>query len=106
VLIDTFEKFTSKKYKDFYSLQDTRSLSNLAHNLGIEFWIAGSISQPEVPALLQCQVDLICFGGAARHRTGKRFEKKGKHQNQNIKRPLVEELVATFETHDPRSDTH
>ncbi|HWY53322.1 MAG TPA: (5-formylfuran-3-yl)methyl phosphate synthase [Terriglobales bacterium] len=102
VLIDTFEKFTNKKYRDFYSLQETRSLSQLAHKLGIEFWIAGSISQPEVPALLQCQVDLICFGGAARYRTGKRTEEKGKRQDQTIKRPLVKELVATFELHDPR----
>lgn len=105
LLIDTFEKFTGKKYKNFYSLQDTASLSRLAHDCGIEFWIAGSIARDEVPALLQCQVDLICFGGAARHRSGKRVEKKGAHQDESIKRPLVEELIAAFETHDPRPNS-
>jgi len=102
LLIDTYEKFTGKKYKQFYSLHDTQSLAELAHKHGIEFWIAGSISQAEVPALLQCKVDLICFGGAARHASGQRTEKQGKRQDDSIKRPLVEDLVRTFEVHDPR----
>jgi uncharacterized protein (UPF0264 family) len=102
LLIDTYEKFTGKKYKHFFSLHDTQSLAQLAHKRGIEFWIAGSISQAEVPALLQCKVDLICFGGAARHSSGQRTEKQGKRQDDSIKRPLVEDLVKTFEVHDPR----
>ena len=103
LLIDTYEKFTGKKYKDFYSLHDTESLARIAHEHGIELWIAGSISQAEVPALLQCQVDLICFGGAARHASGQRTGDKGKTpEDDSIKRPLVEQLVKTFELHDPR----
>jgi len=105
LLIDTYEKFTGKKYKDFYSLHDTQSLAKLAHDHGIELWIAGSISRAEVPALLQCKVDLICFGGAARHASGQRSEGKGNQRDDSIKRPLVEDLVKTFEVHDPRSSS-
>jgi uncharacterized protein (UPF0264 family) len=102
VLIDTFEKFTKKSYRDFYSLKDTAELARMAHDRGIEYWIAGSIPLAEVAELIDCKVDLICFGGAARHATGKRIEVKGGAQDETIKRPLVEALVKVFERHDPR----
>lgn len=102
VLIDTFEKHTGRRYKDFYSLKDTAALARLAHRHNLEFWIAGSISREEIADLVKCQVDLICFGGAARHASGTRPTFRGGALNNAIKRPLVEGLVREFELTDPR----
>jgi uncharacterized protein (UPF0264 family) len=102
VLIDTFEKHTGRRYKDFYSLEDTANLAAMAHKKGIEFWIAGSISLPEVGPLVKCKVDLICFGGAARHPDAKRQAIVHGRPDQTIKRPLVEGLVRAFELADTR----
>jgi uncharacterized protein (UPF0264 family) len=102
ILIDTYEKYTGKRYRDFYSVEETARLTRLAHERGLEYWIAGSISADEVPALLRCRVDLICFGGAARHRSGLRVVVKGGRKDETIKRPLVEDLVRRFERANPR----
>ncbi len=102
VLIDTFEKRTGRRYVDFYSYEDTTRLMRLAHARGLEYWVAGSISLREVAPLLACKVDLICFGGAARHRTGVRTVLVHGQPDQTIKRPLVEKLVRAFERGDPR----
>lgn len=102
VLIDTFEKHTGKRYPDFFSLRETRTLSSLAHKAGLEFWVAGSITLAEVEPLIKAKVDLICFGGAARHRTGRRTESVRGQRDQTIKRPLVEDLVRAFERTDRR----
>jgi uncharacterized protein (UPF0264 family) len=97
VLIDTFQKTIGKRYGDFYTLKDTKELSRLAHGKGMEFWIAGSIRQEEVAPLLECEVDLICFGGAARHASGVRVVDDKKGHDESIKRELVEALAAEFE---------
>ena len=98
ILLDTYEKFTGKTYKDFYTVEDTAKLAREAHKRGLEFWVAGSITEQEIPPLLKCKVDLICFGGAARHKSGQRIQK----QDKSIKRPLVEGLVSVFERIDRR----
>lgn len=111
VLIDTFEKNAKPKkaYRDYFSLADTHALAEMAHRHNLELWIAGSITQPEVKDLVACQVDLICFGGAARHASGSRSEQvparaaAGTDENP-ILRPLVEDLVRSFEEADPRTD--
>lgn len=97
ILLDTYEKHTGKRYHDFYSLKDTAILSRLAHAAGLEFWVAGSINLQEVVPLVRCQVDLICFGGAARHPGGQRTALVRGRPDQTIKRPLVEKLVQAFE---------
>jgi uncharacterized protein (UPF0264 family) len=102
VLMDTFEKHTGKTYKDFYSVSDTAELARGAHEKGIEFWIAGSITRDEIFDLVRSEVDLICFGGAARHATGERTTVQQGRRDESIKRPLVEGLVAEFERADPR----
>ena len=102
VLLDTFEKHTGRRYRDFYDLAATARLAKMAHERGIELWIAGSISLPEVAPLVRCKVDLICFGGAARHRSGVRTRVVQGRADQTIKRPLVEKLVAAFERADRR----
>lgn len=104
VLIDTFEKFTGKAYRDFYCVDETEALARRAHEKKLEFWIAGSIAREEIAPLLRCKVDLICFGGAARHRSGKRTTYEKGKKDESIKRPLVEELVHEFECADPRPD--
>lgn len=103
VLIDTFEKHTGRRYADFYSLEETTHLAEEAHSKGLELWIAGSISLKEVEPLLRCKVDLICFGGAARHASGRRTGIVKGQRDQTIKRPLVEKLVRAFERADPRN---
>jgi uncharacterized protein (UPF0264 family) len=102
MLIDTFEKFTGRRYSDFYSLEDTKALADAAHAAKIELWIAGSIRRQEVAGYLKCGVDLICFGGAARHEEGVRITTKGGKRDESIKRPLVEKLVAVFNRVDPK----
>ena len=103
VLLDTFEKYTHRHYRDFYSVEETAQLADEAHRLGIELWIAGSISRGEVGDLVRCGADLICFGGAARHESAERISVTGGVRDESIKRPLVEDLVRRFEEADPRS---
>lgn len=97
MLIDTFEKHTGRKYSDYFTLEQTAKLAKLAHENRIELWIAGSISLAEIEPLIGCKVDLICFGGAARHGSAQRSKLVDGRQDQTIKRPLVAELVNKFE---------
>jgi uncharacterized protein (UPF0264 family) len=103
MLLDTFEKYTHRHYRDFYSLEETARLAEEAHRLGVELWIAGSIGREEVAELVRCRVDLICFGGAARHESAERIAVKDGVRDESIKRPLVEDLVRRFEEADPRA---
>lgn len=102
MLIDTFEKYTGRRYDDFYSADDTRQLANECHKAGLELWIAGSIRQDEIRQYVKAGVDLICFGGAARHKEGVRVATAGGKRDESIKRPLVENLVAEFNRVDPK----
>jgi uncharacterized protein (UPF0264 family) len=104
VLIDTFEKYSGRRYNDFFSVDDTRALARLAHAKGIEFWIAGSIRRQEIRPYVKAGVDLICFGGAARHESGVRVAtgSAGRH-DEAIKLPLVRKLVREFDRADPKA---
>lgn len=111
LLIDTFEKNARPKkvYRDYYSLAETKAIADLAHEANLELWLAGSITQPEVKDLVACGADLLCFGGAARHRSGDRAEASGQKaaadaEENPIQRSLVEDLVRAFEESDPRTD--
>jgi uncharacterized protein (UPF0264 family) len=103
MLIDTFEKYSGRRYNDFFSVDDTRELARRAHAKGIEFWIAGSIKRQEVGAYVKAGVDLICFGGAARYKSGSRVTKGGGGtRDEEIKLPLVRQLVREFDRADPK----
>jgi uncharacterized protein (UPF0264 family) len=103
MLIDTFEKYSGRRYNDFFSVDDTRELARRAHAKGIEFWIAGSIRRQEVGAYVKAGVDLICFGGAARYESGSRVTKGGGGtRDEEIKLPLVRQLVREFDRADPK----
>ena len=103
MLIDTFEKYSGRRYNDFFSVDDTRELARRAHAKGIEFWIAGSIRRQEVGAYVKAGVDLICFGGAARYESGSRVTKGGGGtRDEEIKLPLVRQLVREFDLADPK----
>ena len=102
LLIDTYEKFTGRNYWNFYSLEETAQLAAEAHKHAIEFWVAGSIIKKDIPSLVKCKVDLICFGGAARHESGIRVTEEKGRRDESIKRPLVEGLVRAFERNDMR----
>ena len=105
LLIDTFEKYTQKRYCDFYSLGDTKALATRAHASGIELWIAGSIRRDEIRQYVKCGVDLICFGGAARHASAVRVTKTRGRRDESIKRGLVQQLVDEFDRVDPTRAT-
>ncbi|PYR59876.1 MAG: hypothetical protein DMF91_13620 [Acidobacteria bacterium] len=105
LLIDTFEKYTQKRYCDFYSLGDTKALATRAHASGIELWIAGSIRRDEIRQYVKCGVDLICFGGAARHASAVRVTKTRGRRDESIKRGLVQQLVDEFDRVDPTQAT-
>jgi uncharacterized protein (UPF0264 family) len=105
LLLDTFQKTAGKRYHDFYTLKDTRELARQAHDQGMEFWIAGSIRREEVAPLIECEVDLICFGGAARHASGVRVVDDKSGHDETIKRELVEALAAEFERVDKRVES-
>jgi uncharacterized protein (UPF0264 family) len=96
VLIDTFEKHTGRRYFDFLSSKDTAELTETAHMMGLEYWVAGSVRRVEIKSLLDAGVDLICFGGAARHREGVRTKAKDGGGDQSIKSNLVRGLLAEF----------
>lgn len=111
VLIDTFEKNAKPKkvYRDYYSLAETKAICDAAHEANLELWLAGSITQAEIKDLVACGADLICFGGAARHKSGDRAESGGAKaaadaEENPIQRSLVEGLVREFEESDPRTD--
>jgi len=97
VLIDTYDKLHGKRYPDYLTVDQTAELAEQAHRRGLELWIAGSIRRSEIGAYVKAKVDLICFGGAARHPEGVRT----KSGDEAIKRTLVEGLVAEFSKYDP-----
>ncbi len=97
VLIDTFEKHTGRRYADFLSEKETAALAKKAHAHGLEFWVAGSIKRTEIRGLVASGVDLICFGGAARHEDGIRTKTHKGKADQTIKAPLVGELLREFQ---------
>jgi uncharacterized protein (UPF0264 family) len=96
VLIDTFEKHTGRRYFNFLSTKDTAELTKSAHRMGLEYWVAGSVRRNEIRVLLEAGVDLICFGGAARHREGVRSKVKDGAEDESIKPNLVRGLLAEF----------
>lgn len=65
ILIDTFNKKSEGTLLDLLSITDIRHFVEKCHVLKKEAWIAGSISDHELPKLWKTGVDVICIRGAA-----------------------------------------
>ena len=65
VLIDTFDKTSSKGLLDLMSLKDIKTFVKHCHKSKQEAWIAGSISKEQMSALWKTGVDVICVRGSA-----------------------------------------
>jgi uncharacterized protein (UPF0264 family) len=86
VLIDTFNKKTSKGLLDYLTLPEVKRFVKSCHSSGQEAWVAGSLERRQLPALWKTGVDVICVRKAAceEGRLGK------------VSRRLVRELVNTI----------
>jgi (5-formylfuran-3-yl)methyl phosphate synthase len=90
VLIDTFEKGTGRGLLNYCDVREIRRWCTRMHRLGLEAWLAGSITLEELPGLWEAGADVICVRGAAcKPRTGKgRFGE--------VDEEIVRKLVATI----------
>jgi len=91
ILIDTFNKKSKQnKLTQLLTQVEIKTFVKNCHSVGIEAWIAGSITLEEMPKLWDTGVDVICVRGAACINTTSegRF---GKISQQSVKR-----LVATI----------
>lgn len=65
LLIDTFRKDIGKGLCDYYDLSQLTDFVTALHDIGQEAWVAGSITQGELPELWNTGVDVICLREAA-----------------------------------------
>jgi len=65
LLVDTFNKDKSDGLLDFMTVGDLKSLVRSLHRRGLQAWIAGSLSEDQLPALWRTGIDVICVRGAA-----------------------------------------
>jgi uncharacterized protein (UPF0264 family) len=88
ILVDTFNKSIGKRLSDYYSFEQITKFVKRCHDMGIEAWIAGSITKEELSFFWKTKVDVICIRGAA---CGKTDDRMGK-----VKQEIVKELVNTI----------
>jgi len=85
LLIDTYHKNIGKGLLDYYSLKELKKFVVSLHKINKEAWLAGSITEEQLPELWKTGVDVICVRGAAcektegEERTGKVTSKKVKN---------------------------
>lgn len=89
ILIDTFNKSVGKGLLDYCSVKQIKTFANKCHKAGKEAWIAGSITEKELPGLWETGVDVICVRGAA-------CEKTSKGRFGEVKAKIVKKLVETM----------
>jgi uncharacterized protein (UPF0264 family) len=87
ILIDTYYKSIGKGLLDYYNTDDLARFSEELHILGKEAWIAGSISQAQLPSLSRTGVDVICVRGAACEQS------EGAGRFGKVSSKIVEELM-------------
>jgi hypothetical protein len=92
-LFDTQNKASGfNRFKDMYSDRELVQLSDLAHELGMDIWAAGSITPDDFGRIVKAGWNLACFGGSARHESGLRSEGSS-GEFEPIKPELVGKLV-------------
>ncbi len=65
LLIDTYQKGVGKGLLDYYNPDQLARFVEDLHALKKEAWLAGDITEDELPALWATAVDVICIRGAA-----------------------------------------
>ena len=90
ILIDTFFKKNGKRLLDLIDIPEIVNFVKACHKNKIEAWLAGSITENQLPKLWLTGVDVICIRGAACISTGQ-YGRFGE-----ISRQLVKRLVATI----------
>ena len=65
VLIDTYNKESGKSLLDLISLEDIKKFVASCHRRKKTAWIAGSITEKQLPSLWSTNVDVICVRAAA-----------------------------------------
>ena len=88
VLIDTFDKSKGKGLTDYYDYADIKEFVRMCHKKHIESWIAGSITEGQLPLFWQTGVDVICVRGAACA--------AGKDRMSKVTKETVRRLVRTI----------
>jgi len=88
VLIDTFRKDIGMGLTDYYSQKELRKFVADCHRLGVEAWLAGSVTLEELPDLWATNVDVICVRGAACKKS------KGAERFGSVQADIVKQLVA------------
>jgi len=89
ILIDTFnKKLKQNKLTRLLSCNEIDCFVKKCHSLGLEAWIAGSITLDEMPELWKTGVDVICVRGAACV--------KGSTRMSAVSQSLVKDLVKTI----------
>jgi uncharacterized protein (UPF0264 family) len=90
LLIDTYRKDIGKGLLDYYSLEDLGRFVDGLHSLGKEAWLAGSVTEDELPGLWSTGVDVVCVRGAACE------AKPGNQRFGAVQLGIVERLVGTI----------
>lgn len=65
LLIDTYHKNIGRGLLDYYDLTQLQKFVDDLHAIGMEAWLAGSVTKDEMPGLWKTDVDVICVRGAA-----------------------------------------
>lgn len=89
LLIDTYHKGIGKGLLDYYDPAQLGGFVESLHAVGKEAWLAGSISQAELPAIWRTDVDVVCVRGAAC------VAGKGSDRFGAVEQGIVADLVAT-----------
>jgi len=87
ILIDTFnKKCRANKLTRLLTFEEIIKFVKKCHSLGLEAWIAGSITFEDIPELLKTGVDVICVRGAA---CGKGTDRMAKVSLSNVKKLMM-----------------
>lgn len=65
LLIDTYRKESGLGLLDYFRLDQIGQVVEILHADGKEAWVAGSITEPELPGLYSVGVDVVCVRNAA-----------------------------------------
>ncbi len=88
VLIDTFFKERGRGVLDYLDIKEVKAFVKTCHAAGLEAWVAGSVTKPQLPPLWDVGVDVVCVRGAACE--------AGKGRMGQVKASAVRSLVATI----------
>ena len=87
VLIDTYNKNIGKGLLDWTGLEKIKEFVELCHKYNLEAWIAGSVTENQLPGLWATGVNVICIRGAATEGYGRMAK---------VKKEVVHKLVNTI----------